>query len=469
MRDETARVVQKARKGLDITDSTQPIVSSEPPTSRREQALSGTVVPPQAADLGIGKPRCSLVQPLQNAVTYFMTSFVKSSMFGRYLPGLYVANPQNDNALSSAVRAASFANFASRVRDSRFVDMGHREYSLALSRTNAALADCKNAVLDTTLAAVMVLGLFESIAFQGQSCLQNWMAHTSGTMELIRLRGREQLGRNISLQIVSHAYFNIRISCIHRSVAIPAELLSIDKDVCRCLESNDPTLLLFSIMNRTSNIKARLVNNSDPDLIYELMTLEEETEALMEKCSILERFPRLRRRVEPLFDTATKKDSLEAEAEADWKFARWWYAICIIRIIMIERVWQTISISAENMGDQNDDARDGTCYAYPNRVWLMEYARQKMVTISTDVLTHGLQFVNFKDSQGRFLQSARCMVCPVAFLQSSMLCPPEVGEKALILLNRLGEDLDLPQACHAATLSHPSRSSGDWWVTLCLN
>ncbi|KAI5919736.1 hypothetical protein F4810DRAFT_473423 [Camillea tinctor] len=73
-------------------------------------------------------------------------------------------------------------------------------YTLALTGTNNALRDLEEQKKDSTLAAVLLLGLFESITAK-QIGSMNWGSHTWGAIQLVKARGRKQLKTRVGLQL----------------------------------------------------------------------------------------------------------------------------------------------------------------------------------------------------------------------------------------------------------------------------
>ncbi|KAM0258032.1 hypothetical protein ACHAQJ_004075 [Trichoderma viride] len=193
VRDETDRVAQKVQGAAKVRNFSATQTSPKFGTSSTsgdgsdgavplpsplwvswaEPPRSNAIILEPEIDPGFLVPRSMLTKYTNCALTYFMSSYIISTMFGGYLPSLYLEEPQAEDALSSAILAASFATFAQRVRDNRFINVSRKYYSIALSRTNATLADPSNATRDRTLAAVLALGLFESIIFHEKKSLRN--------------------------------------------------------------------------------------------------------------------------------------------------------------------------------------------------------------------------------------------------------------------------------------------------------
>ncbi|KAI1207417.1 uncharacterized protein F4807DRAFT_177265 [Annulohypoxylon truncatum] len=93
----------------------------------------------------------------------------------------------------------AFLNNRGGVAD-RFSDRALHEYTKALNGTNAALRNPDTQLADSTLAAVLLLGLFESITAK-QIGMLNWGSHTEGAIQLVKARGKKQLKTKVGLTL----------------------------------------------------------------------------------------------------------------------------------------------------------------------------------------------------------------------------------------------------------------------------
>ncbi|KAI1863636.1 hypothetical protein JX265_008853 [Neoarthrinium moseri] len=98
-----------------------------------------------------------------------------------------------DSHLQRAFNACSMAllNNCSGARNS-YADKALNEYTHALKGTNMALRDPEAQKADSTLAAVVLLGLFENITAKQLGMLA-WGSHIEGAIQLVKQRGRKQL------------------------------------------------------------------------------------------------------------------------------------------------------------------------------------------------------------------------------------------------------------------------------------
>ncbi|KAI1656063.1 hypothetical protein F4813DRAFT_391046 [Daldinia decipiens] len=144
----------------------------------------------------------ALIRPLnipieQQASCSFVSNFVlipgegNGRAFMDFIIPLLKENSQGH--LQNAFNACSMAFLNNRGGVcSRFSDRALYEYTKALNGTNAALRNPETQLADTTLAAVLLLGLFESITAK-QIGMLNWGSHTEGAIQLVKARGKKQL------------------------------------------------------------------------------------------------------------------------------------------------------------------------------------------------------------------------------------------------------------------------------------
>ncbi|KYK56066.1 Zn-C6 fungal-type DNA-binding domain protein [Drechmeria coniospora] len=102
-------------------------------------------------------------------------------------------------------------------------------YTKALSATNLALRDPAVARLDATLASVLLLGLFESIAARQFGTLA-WGTHIEGAIELVKARGRKQLRTKLGLLM----FIAVRTQMVRSARRpLPFSLVQPDRDASR--------------------------------------------------------------------------------------------------------------------------------------------------------------------------------------------------------------------------------------------
>lgn len=135
------------------------------------------------------------------AVHFFLSNWVllpkqgtNRGYFDFLLPLLRTSPPDSHMSLTFAATAlAALANRSSPgVNSKGLLPYAAQKYEKALKRTNEALRDPVLAKQDSTLASVLLLGLFEQIT-SCRSNLMGWGSHVDGAVALIRMRGKKQL------------------------------------------------------------------------------------------------------------------------------------------------------------------------------------------------------------------------------------------------------------------------------------
>lgn len=117
-----------------------------------------------------------------------------------------LSQPNPEEILTLSVNAASLAGLAISTKSSAIMQKARAAYVDALRVTNSALSVKKTAVKDSTLIAVIMLGMYENMAFQGKQSIQAWIKHVAGACTLLKLRGKEQFESSISRRIFHQFY-----------------------------------------------------------------------------------------------------------------------------------------------------------------------------------------------------------------------------------------------------------------------
>lgn len=117
-----------------------------------------------------------------------------------------------------AFKACSLASLNNRVGTGNDFDKAALGcYTKALASTFTALKDPALVNRDDTLAAILLLGLFENITAKTLGMLA-WSSHIEGAIQLVKSRGREQLSSKIGLDLfIAVRTQMVSFACIHVS------------------------------------------------------------------------------------------------------------------------------------------------------------------------------------------------------------------------------------------------------------
>ncbi|KAL2018759.1 hypothetical protein VTK56DRAFT_387 [Thermocarpiscus australiensis] len=146
-------------------------------------------------------PSPALTVPIaQRASCYFASNFIllplgaTSHGFMDYIVPLIDSEPPG-SALRCAFNACAFALLGNRL-SADGVDLAQlslREHTLALAQTHKAIGHPAMARANATLAAVLLLCLYENITAIKESRMLAWRSHIDGAVHLVKLRGRDEM------------------------------------------------------------------------------------------------------------------------------------------------------------------------------------------------------------------------------------------------------------------------------------
>lgn len=385
-----------------------------------------------------------------------MSSYVPASPFD-YLPEIYNTVASNrHSAVSSAVLAASYASLSLRVGSHKLMNNARTHYSEALVRTNLALASSDTATLDSCLVAVLLLGLYEVIAFSSGRSSASWTAHTHGAVALIRMRGTQQLRTNLGTRLFLQTCNNIRSSCIQRGVAVPEDFRQIYEQAKPFLDPNIPTVRTGPVLDKVARFKARvdqiLPVEDLPGLVHESLQLEEEVRALEDMLPDSWQY-----QVRSPDTSPACAYQGAAHIYPSHRVARHWNTLRITRLFLKEVVWR-VAVGVGKAKEQGvpevvQHCKDLDCPA------LQAEAMINRTQLITDILASATQFLDEDDAT--FTPAARFLIWPLTILVQLQSIPESARRYSIKCLYEVATQARIPQALEAARaieLGYPT----DW-------
>ncbi|KAJ0165105.1 hypothetical protein CTA2_12340 [Colletotrichum tanaceti] len=373
----------------------------------------------------------TLSPPLDDlARAYFMTDYIASSPFD-YLPQLCPRGLTGNNAMSASLLATAFASLSLKLCDPKIMKQARAQYAIALAQTNRALGSPKLAVEDGTLAAVLLLGLFEAVVFSGQQSLDSWNLHTLGSIELLRLRGARQFETPLGRKLFFHLSSNIRTCCAHSKTPVPPRFLKVYEGARPYLDLGDPFFEMTGIVDRVATLRSRIAHLQDSqrhEVLYEALGLDASTARLGHEVPEEWRFSaRLPGERVPM---SYKGMSFRYPS---LRVLRYWNSLRMIRMFLNDVIWMQASL----MLDRGPDPDDETDYE-----GLQTAAGRKMSTLVVEVLGSSGEYLEF--SEDRFSIAARCLIWPLSVIAELSLTPPDARRFALECLDQLSRDNRIP-------------------------
>ena len=152
------------------------------------------------------------------AVNFFVNTYIKESHFA-YLPEM-LSCTSTDSALVPSVQAAALASLSNDSGRPDLLVKANECYVEALRTLNTILEDKEKSHADETVAAIMVLAMFENMAHKEQGT-KSYSQHVNGALAILRQRMDEPITSAITLSLIRQVIMNTQIECIQQCVRIP--------------------------------------------------------------------------------------------------------------------------------------------------------------------------------------------------------------------------------------------------------
>ncbi|KAJ4292175.1 hypothetical protein N0V88_005804 [Collariella sp. IMI 366227] len=250
---------------------------------------SWPVTPPMAQFYNLA-PACQ-----EDGVAFFFSRYVAAEETASHQkfdfirevwkPSLSTPNTQVDSVLAS-MTAVGLTGLATRTGSPGLMDAARKSYGTALQLTNHALQQPTEAVKDSTMLCILILGVFEMMTENtaGMSTVQAFQKHVAGAVELARIRGPTQFKTRAGRRMFSMLCQRAVISCAQQDKPMPAVLIELWHEMCKTSrDTGNPNRrlmpLLWQVLQLRSEIRSGFL--TDPQTIVDrLLALDGEFEKL---------------------------------------------------------------------------------------------------------------------------------------------------------------------------------------------
>ncbi|OJJ43554.1 hypothetical protein ASPZODRAFT_19277 [Penicilliopsis zonata CBS 506.65] len=194
-------------------------------------------------------------------VNYFLHNFViggKSPSHGylNYIPAVYMADGEHPTLVSS-MAAVGLVALARSTQQPELVQYARAKYSEAIGHVNHALASPTESVKDSTLMAVISLGVFE-LGFD----VDLWVRHVQGAAALVVLRGKKQFTSKASILMFNQVRADMVIACLHTVQPFPPEIVELQQAATDHSDTSSAFWLLGVLAPRCANVFHRFTRNT---------------------------------------------------------------------------------------------------------------------------------------------------------------------------------------------------------------
>jgi hypothetical protein len=145
---------------------------------------------------------------------------------------------QVDGVMAS-MTAVGLAGLSTLTRCPTMMDWARRSYGTALCLTNYALKNPKEAIKDSTMLSVLILGMYEMMTGRSPQTVRAWQEHINGAAALAKVRGTSQFHTPGGIRMFLMLCRTVMISCLHRDVPMPQTLIDLRNELGKLIGTDD--------------------------------------------------------------------------------------------------------------------------------------------------------------------------------------------------------------------------------------
>ncbi|KAH7127838.1 hypothetical protein B0J13DRAFT_564610 [Dactylonectria estremocensis] len=180
---------------------------------------------PSPPALYISCPPSQPVDKLGVSFYFAKYTFNEAPFGGEYHDWLAQSYSEDGSVLQAAIDAVGMAGISNVSYAPRVASRSKERYAKAIAAVNKALRDPVQVVADSTLMAVILLGLYETVNFATSDRYSYWIAHVKGATALLELRGPEQFTRKRGGLLYILIRSQILSACLQQHMAVPHALV----------------------------------------------------------------------------------------------------------------------------------------------------------------------------------------------------------------------------------------------------
>ncbi|KAK2062514.1 hypothetical protein LY76DRAFT_290951 [Colletotrichum caudatum] len=147
-------------------------------------------------------------------------------VFDIWRPDSMLPHRQVDGVMAS-MTAVGLAGLSHLTMCPKFMDWSRRSYGTALQLTNDALRNPAEALKDTTMLSILILGTYETLSGRGNHTVRAWQNHINGASALAKMRGFKQFTTRAGARMFVMLTQIVLINCMQKDMPMPQPLIEL--------------------------------------------------------------------------------------------------------------------------------------------------------------------------------------------------------------------------------------------------
>ncbi|KAK2002166.1 hypothetical protein LX36DRAFT_652534 [Colletotrichum falcatum] len=146
-------------------------------------------------------------------------------MFDIWRPASMLPDRQVDGVMAS-MTAVGLAGLSHLTMCPEMMDWSRRSYGTALQMTNDALRNPAEALKDTTMLSILILGTYETLSGRSNQTMA-WQNHINGASALAKIRGLKQFTTRAGARMFVMLTQIVLINCMQKDMPMPQPLIDL--------------------------------------------------------------------------------------------------------------------------------------------------------------------------------------------------------------------------------------------------
>ncbi|KAI6265394.1 hypothetical protein MCOR03_009423 [Pyricularia oryzae] len=262
---------------LSTWSSTSPSSRSDSSSSSDESKQDNDQSLIHAPQAGTARPRSPVLSLLyalsptqhEKGTAFFFSRYVAIDkyachqrfdfIYDIWTPGT-LAPEHNVDSVMASITAVGLVGLSNLTSSPEVLENARKSYISALRLINNALRAPTEAIKDTTMLSILILGLFELIADSDARNIKPWQEHVNGAAALAKLRGVSQFQTRAGSKMFNMLCQMLMVSCIQQGIPMPQPLLDLRAELATKINSPkssiEVSMPIFRVLQFRSEVQS---------------------------------------------------------------------------------------------------------------------------------------------------------------------------------------------------------------------
>lgn len=144
------------------------------------------------------------------------------------------------DCITASMTAVGLTSLSKLTRCPETFRRARQSYTIALGLANAALSNPAEAVKDSTMLAVLILGTYEFVSGRTPQTIRAWQDHVNGAATLASMRGATQFRTKAGARMFIMLCHTVLISCIRSGLPMPQSMVHLRSELWHLTDTSGP-------------------------------------------------------------------------------------------------------------------------------------------------------------------------------------------------------------------------------------